>query len=105
MREFSDKLVLVVEDNVVNQQVALLELQYLGMRADAVGNGNEAIEAISNIKYDLVLMDCQMPEMDGFNSDKENSRASVIGKIHTDHRHDSPSHGRRSRTLPRSRHE
>lgn len=71
MREFSDKLVLVVEDNVVNQQVALLELQYLGMRADAVGNGNEAIEAISNIKYDLVLMDCQMPEMDGFTATKK----------------------------------
>lgn len=69
-KELVDKLVLVVEDNAVNQQVALLELEYLGIRADAVGNGLEAIAALSAIEYDLVLMDCQMPELDGFQATK-----------------------------------
>ncbi|HEY9760664.1 MAG TPA: response regulator [Oculatellaceae cyanobacterium] len=69
-KELVDKLVLVVEDNAVNQQVALLELEYLGIRADSVGNGLEAIAALSAIEYDLVLMDCQMPELDGFQATK-----------------------------------
>lgn len=58
--------ILVVEDNSVNQRVAIRMLERLGYRADAVGNGLEAIEAISHIPYTALIMDCQMPEMDGF---------------------------------------
>jgi CheY-like chemotaxis protein len=57
---------LVVEDNVVNQKVAVRLLENLGYKADVAANGLEAIDALRRLPYDVVLMDCQMPELDGF---------------------------------------
>ena len=55
-----------MEDNVTNQNVALSILEKIGCQADTVANGLEALESLKVIDYDLVLMDCQMPEMDGY---------------------------------------
>ncbi len=58
--------ILVAEDNITNQQVAIAILERIGCRADAVADGKEALESLRTIPYDLVLMDCQMPEMSGY---------------------------------------
>ena len=70
-RKGSKQRILVVEDNKVNQMLACAILDRAGYRADVAGNGVEALQALRSRPYDLVLMDMQMPEMDGFEATRE----------------------------------
>ncbi|ARV61287.1 ATPase [Nostocales cyanobacterium HT-58-2] len=63
--------ILVAEDNLVNQKVAIKQLNNLGYNADIAGNGQEVLELIETIPYDLILMDCQMPILDGLETTRE----------------------------------
>ncbi|WP_414548073.1 response regulator [Anabaena sp. CCY 0017] len=63
--------VLIAEDSLVNQKVALKQLQNLGYAADVAGNGQEVLQLLERIPYDFILMDCQMPILDGLETTKE----------------------------------
>jgi PAS domain S-box-containing protein len=82
-RQDGEPIVLVVEDNHVNQIVAVRNLQRCGFRADVAGDGREALAALEQTHYDAVLMDCQMPIMNGYDATIEIRRREHSNGRHT----------------------
>jgi len=78
----SQPLILLAEDNPVNQKLAVAMLKKMGYRADVAASGREALDALDRNAYRLVLMDCQMPEMDGFEATRHiRERSDDLAKV------------------------
>jgi signal transduction histidine kinase/CheY-like chemotaxis protein len=73
--------ILIAEDNMVNQKVACRMVERLGLRADVAANGREAVAMFDLLPYDLILMDCQMPEMDGYEAARAIRQREPSGQL------------------------
>ncbi|HEY9836608.1 MAG TPA: ATP-binding protein, partial [Vampirovibrionales bacterium] len=80
-RSCSTVNILVAEDHPINQQVILQQLEALGYQGECVGNGVEAIARLSQKRYDIVLMDCQMPGLDGYQTTQEIRKREATGSL------------------------
>ena len=76
------KRILVVEDDPMTQKVTLLQLRHLGFEPNLANNGREAVAAATTKPYDLILMDCMMPEMDGFEATARIRRHEAVTGVH-----------------------
>jgi CheY-like chemotaxis protein len=96
--------ILIVEDNATNQVLGRRMVEKLGHHPDVVANGREALEALFRSAYDLVLMDCHMPEMDGYEATIALRQREAMAQAHAGDRDDRERRLGRTRTLPRGGH-
>jgi PAS domain S-box-containing protein len=78
VQEFGQIRILLTEDSAANQKVAMYQLKNLGYEADVAANGQEALDLLQHVNYDLILMDCQMPMMDGYEATRNIRKSSSV---------------------------